>query len=111
MPSRSDGTTVTRTPFDFPVETKSITYKGVTYTFRELTVGENDTCRELATGPNPDDFDGRVMIRAMIVEGSVEPKIAMEDLEKIPQRLYAQFIEIINDLNDPATFQADPGNS
>ena len=110
MPSRSDGATVSRSPFEFPVETKSITYKGVTYTFRELTVGENDQCRELATGPD-DAFDGRVMIRAMIVEGAVEPKIEMEDLERVPQRLYAQFINIVNDLNDPETFKADPGNS
>jgi phage FluMu protein gp41 len=98
-----------RNPFDFPVETKSVKYRGVTYTFRELTVAENDLCRELATGPD-DTFDGRVMIRQMLVVGAVEPPMTMEDLEKVPQRLYAQFIDVVNLLNDPATFEEDPGN-
>lgn len=99
-----------RDPFEFPSETKSVTYKGVTYVFRELTVAENDLCRELATGPD-DSFDGRVMIRQMIVLGAKDPAMSMEDLEKVPQRLYAQFIDVVNSLNDPATFEADPGNS
>ena len=99
-----------RNPFDFPPETKSVTYAGVTYTFRELTVGENDVCRELATGPD-DTYDGRVMIRQMIVTGAVDPEMTIEDLDKVPQRLYAQFIDVVNDLNDPATFKEDPGNS
>ncbi len=117
MPRRSDGTTLTvvadesptRQPFDFPAETKSITYKGVTYTFRELSVAENDICRDLATGPD-DMFDGRVMIRQMIVIGAQDPEMTMEDLEKVPARLYAEFIRVVNDLNDPATFEVDPGN-
>ena len=117
MPSRSDRATVmeepvsiARDPFDFPVETKSVTYRGVSYTFRELTVAENDLCRELATGPD-ETFDGRTMIRQMIVTGAVSPEMTIDNLEKLPQRLYAQFIDAVNDLNDPATFQADPGNS
>jgi len=99
----------TRDPFDFPSETKSIAYKGVTYTFRELTVAENDLCRELATGTD-DSFDGRTMIRQMIVLGAQSPEMTLEQLEKVPQRLYAQFIDVVNELNDPATFEADPGN-
>jgi len=120
MPSRSDRASVTaeepvaikaapRDPFDFPSETKSVTYRGVTYKFRELTVSENDLCRELATGKE-DEFDGRTMIRQMIVIGAVEPEMTMDQLEKVPQRLYAQFIDVVNELNDPATFEADPGN-
>lgn len=118
MPSRSDRAAVieeqpvsiARDPFDFPVETKVVTYRGVSYKFRELTVAENDLCRELATAPD-DTFDGRVMIRQMIVAGAVEPEITMDQLEKLPTRLYSAFIDAVNDLNDPATFQADPGNS
>ena len=109
MSSRSDGTTVTRDPFDFPSDTREVAYKGVTYKFRELTVAENDLCRTLATGPD-DSFDGRTMIRQMIVIGAVEPEMTMEQLETVPQRLYAQFIDAVNELNDPATFEADPGN-
>lgn len=110
MTSATEEPAVTRNPFDFPVETKSVTYRGVTYKFRELTVGENDVCREAASGPD-DTFDGRTMIRMMIVTGAVEPAMSLEDLEKVPQRLYAQFIDAVNALNDPATFEADPGNS
>lgn len=104
---------IDRAPFDFPVETKSVTYKGVGYKFRELTVAENDLCRDAASGPD-DTFDGRIMIRQMIVIGAMEPEMTMEDLEKVPQRLYAQFINVVNDLNDPATFEdegEDGGNS
>lgn len=112
MPSRSDGATVTetRSPFDFPPETKSITYRGIEYKFRELSLHENDLCRELATGPN-DDYDGRVMIRQMIVMGAVEPEMTLDDLEKFPNRFYAQVVDLVNALNDPATFEVDPGNS
>lgn len=116
MPNRSDGATVTKLPvaassdaFEFPPQTKSVEYLGRTFVFRELTVGENDLCRELSTGPD-DTFDGRVMIRQMIVLGAMDPPMTLEDLDKVPQRLYAQFINLVNDLNDPATFEADPGN-
>lgn len=117
MPRRPDGATVTenepvsiaRQPFDFPAQTSEVKYKGVTYTFRELSVAENDLCRDLATGPD-DTFDGRVMIRQMIVLGATDPEMQMEDLEKVPARLYSEFIRVVNDLNDPATFEADPGN-
>jgi hypothetical protein len=101
--------TETRDPFDFPVEKKVVSYRGVDYTFRELTMSENDVCRELATSPDG-EFDGRTMIRQMIVIGAVEPEMTMDDLGKVPQRLYARFIDVVNELNDPATFQADPGN-
>jgi hypothetical protein len=120
VPNRSDGATLsvvkepeptkTRSPFDFPAATGSVEYMGVTYTFRELSVAENDLCREVATGPD-DEFDGRAMIRHMIVTGATQPEMTMEDLEKVPQRLYAQFITCVNNLNDPETFKADPGNS
>lgn len=117
MPNRPDGATVTKlpvaepnNPFEFAPITKDVTYQGRTYTFRELTVGENDLARELATNEK-DEFDGRVMIRQMIVLGAVAPAMTMDDLEKVPQRLYAQFINAVNDLNDPATFEEDPGNS
>lgn len=103
MPSR--GATVTkisevqRDPWDFPPNTKSVEYMGVSYTFRELTVAETDAAREAST--TDDKFDGRLMTRLMIVSGAVDPKMTMAELSKMPQRLYSQVIDAVNELNDP----------
>lgn len=101
---------------EFPPETATITYKGRAYTFRELTLGENDVCREAATGPDG-AFDSRAMMRQMIVQASVDPELTYDDLLTIPQRFYAQIVDLVNRLNDPDTLEGDkdkdedPGNS
>lgn len=101
-----------REPFDFIAIKKSVTYAGATYTFRELTVAENDLCRDGATNEKDQTFDGRLMMRLMICESSVEPKIDLEKLATFPQRLYAHIVDIVNELNDPDTLKdEDPGNS
>ena len=105
MPSRGTATVtkiedaVARDPWDFPPNTKSISYQGVEYVFRELTVAETDTAREAST--DGEKFDGRLMTRLMIVTGSVEPKMTLETLGKMPQRLYSAVVDLVNVLNDP----------
>lgn len=99
-----------RDPWDFPPNTKSVSYLGVDYLFRELTVAETDEARESSTAD--DKFDGRLMTRLMIITGSVEPKLDMEKLGKLPQRLYSVVVDAVNELNDPEALQAaDPKNS
>ena len=101
-----------RDPFDFQPLKKSVTYNGVTYVFRELTVAENDVCRDGATNEKDQTFDGRLMMRLMIAEASLEPKIDIETLAKFPQRLYAHIVELVSELNDPETLKdEDPGKS
>lgn len=103
---------VARDPFEFPFIKKSVTYGGVNYTFRELSVAENDECRDGATNDKDQTFDGRLMMRLMICTASVDPKIDLEQLSKFPQRLYSNIVDIVNDLSDPETLKDDdPGNS
>lgn len=97
-----------REPFAFVPATSSVTFQDVTYRFRELTVKENDECRELATAPDG-TYDGRKHMRLMICLGAVEPTIDPEQLESFPQRLYGRVLELVAGLNDEGT--VDPGNS
>jgi hypothetical protein len=73
-------------------------------------VEENDLCRDAATGPE-DKYDGREMMRQMIVLSALDPEMTRADIGKIPSRLYAHFVEAVNNLNDPDTLEEDPGNS
>jgi len=95
-----------RDPFAFVPATKEIAFQGVTYKFRELTVAENDECRETSTGPDG-TYDGRQHMRLMICMGSVEPKIDPEQLEQFPQRLYGKILELVANLNDEGTLDDD----
>jgi hypothetical protein len=101
-----------RDPLDYPYETATVHFKGASYTFRELTLGENDSCRELATDPEG-NIDGRSMMRAMVIESAVAPELDSDKLLKTPQRLYARFVDTVNRLNDPDSLDEkdeDPGN-
>lgn len=103
-------TKIARDPFDFPPNTKDITYQGVTYRFRELTVAETDQARE--DSMIGDKFDGRLMTRLMICASAQDPVMDLEQLAKLPQRLYAAVVDLVNDLNDPDALEKDdPGKS
>lgn len=100
-----------RDPFDFPANTDKVSYMGVDYTFRELTVKEIDDARDMSTdGTN---FDGRLMTRLMVANGSVEPKMDLDQLSNLPQRLYNAIVDCVNDLNNPDALGEEnkPGNS
>lgn len=95
-----------REAFDFVPASKYIVFQGITYTFRELTVAENDECRDLATDKDG-NYDGRTHMRMMICTGSVEPKIDPEQLTKFPQRLYGKILELVAELNDESTIETE----
>ena len=84
------------------------------FKFRELTVEENDMCREAATDKKDQTFNGRTMMRMMIVTSAVDPKLQLTDLVKLPQRVFARIVDFVNDLNDANTLATDdetePGN-
>lgn len=81
------------------------------FSFRELTVEENDTCRETATAKDG-TFNGRTMMRMMVTMSAIDPEIKLEQLNKLPQRVYAAIVEFVNDLNDSEslTDEGEPGN-
>jgi len=101
--SRSKG--VPAMAFEFA--TKELVIGETTYTFKELTVGENDFCADAAKGPDG-NIDGRKMMRLMVSKSSVEPKLTIEDLAEAPNRLYVKFCEVVNDLNIPDDEEESP---
>jgi hypothetical protein len=99
-----------RDPFDFPATTDKVSYLGVDYNFRELTVAEIDEARDMAT--DGEKFDGRLMTRLMICTAATEPKMSLEQLAKLPQGLYNAIVDKVNRLNDPDVLaEGEPGNS
>lgn len=101
-------TSIARDPWDFPPVEASTEYKGIKYKFRELTVAEVDQCRDDATING--EWDGRLMTRFMIVAAAVEPPMTLEQLGKMPQRLYSAVVTLVNDLNDPDSEEPDPND-
>lgn len=83
---------------EFPFAKETVEIAGNTFTFRELTVAENDACADAAQGPDG-NFNGRTMMRMMIIESSVEPKLTTEDLAKMPNRVYIKIYDVVNRLN------------
>jgi hypothetical protein len=93
----------------YVLESKTITVSGKSFTFRELTVSEMDLCREAAT--DDEKFDSIKMVRMMVVTSSVKPELRLEDIEKMPSRLYSHLWSFVNDLNDPDALSVKEGNA
>jgi hypothetical protein len=93
----------------YVLETKTVTVGGKTFRFRELTVSETDMCREAATMGG--EYDSIKMIRMMVVNSSIDPVITLEDIEKMPGRVYSHLWQLVNDLNDPDTLDITEGNA
>lgn len=110
MPSRVETVNeVKYDPFGTVTETLDLGARGK-FSFKELTVEENDNCREAATTKTKDGvetFNGRTMMRMMIIASAVEPKITQKDLANLPQRVYAQIVDFVNNLNDGASLDKD----
>ncbi len=85
---------------EFPFEEKTILVHGREFTFRELSVLENDQSAEKARKPD-DTIDGRLMMRFMVAAASVAPKLDVAALAKVPNKIYLQFATVVNDLNAP----------
>jgi hypothetical protein len=85
-------------PFDFLFEEKVLDLSGRKFTFRELSVAENDACIDAAREKDG-TINGRINMRMAIAKSSVEPKITVDDLAKLPNRVYLRFAEFVNDIN------------
>lgn len=84
-------------------------FRGVHYVFREITVGENDSCIDAATNPDGVSINNRTMTRLMILASCLEPKgFSLSDLTKLPYRAYAHIVTLVNDLNDEEKIPEDP---
>ena len=82
-------------------ETASVTHRGTTYTFRELSAEEYDQCVELSTTGEGDDksLDTVQLLRWMIIKGSLEPKLDPAALGKLPFSAVTKISRTVNDLH------------
>lgn len=93
----------------FEFETKSVTLQGKKFTFRELSVEENDACVDAARQPNG-DIDARAWTRFAIIKTIQEPKLDSAELSKLPNKVYLRMAEVINELNSYLDEEEEPGN-
>lgn len=93
--------TPTPTEIDEGFDQTSVTHKGTTYTFRELSAEEYDECVELASHGEGDDkqLDAVQMLRWMIVKGSLQPKLNASTLAKLPFSATTKISRAVNDLH------------
>jgi hypothetical protein len=87
-------------------DTTTVEHRGHSYTFRELSAEEYDKCVDLATSGEGEDknLDTVQMLRWMITKGSVEPKLSLDDLGKLPFSTVTRLSRAVNDLH----FAPDP---
>lgn len=83
---------------DFLFENKKLNLNGRDLVFRELSVKESDACIDAARKPDG-TFDGRINMRMIIAKSSVDPKISVDDIAKMPNRIYLRIAEFVNALN------------
>jgi hypothetical protein len=78
--------------------TRTATIGGTEYTFRELSVKENDACTTAARQADG-SFDGRIMMRLMVLKSIIEPNLNDSQLMELPQRLYLRLCDVVSDIN------------
>jgi hypothetical protein len=95
-------------PFDFAFAEREIDVDGHLFKFREMSVKENDACIDAARQPDG-MINGRINMRMMIAKSSVSPKITVDDLAGVPNRIYLKLAEFVNEINsiDDALDEAD----
>ena len=94
-----NGTPEGEDPFAFIFASKELDIDGRKFSFKELSVKENDQCLD-ASRQQDGTFDGRIHMRMMIAKSSVEPKITVDNLAGLPNRVYLRIAEFVNDLNN-----------
>lgn len=92
------------------LDTRTIVHQGKSYTFREITVDENDEALEAAKNPDGNTINTRVMNRMIITMSAIDPKISLDELGKFPHRLYQKIVDVVNELNDPDRVEEDPND-
>lgn len=91
-------TSVNGSLFDFAFTQRELDIDGRIFKFRELSVKENDACIDAAR-LRDGSINGRINMRMMIAKSSVDPKITVDDLTNIPNRVYLKLAEFVNDIN------------
>lgn len=71
---------------------------GQSFKLKELTVAENDACIDAARQPDG-DINGRTHIRMMITKSCLDPKLTVDDIASLPNRVYLRLAEAVSELN------------
>lgn len=113
----SRGSTAALSP-DFLEE--EVTARGLTYRFRELSIGDYDELVRKATikqanaitGEENDVIDNALLLKLMVLKCSVEPKLTAESLSNLPMRVVLKLNQTVNRMHygdEPATEKAPDG--
>ena len=113
MPSRvtAPAATIDEPADDTQALTASIHVRGKEYRFRELLTEEYDKLVKMAADED-DIVDRTLLLRLMVVEASVEPKLTPEGLAKLPYPIARRLNVLINDMhysNDEPQAAEDEG--
>ncbi len=104
------GEVKTEAPVVEGYDTRTVEHKGKSYTFREITVEENDAAMDAAKNPDGQTLNTKVMNRMIISTTAVEPKVGIDDISKMTHRLYQKIVDAVNELNDPDRVETDPND-
>lgn len=83
---------------DDEFRTATITARGKSYTFRELSTEQYDKLVTMSTDKD-DMVDRTVLLRLMACEASVEPKLTPNRLAKMPYPVARRIGTLINDMH------------
>ena len=82
---------------------EEVVARGVTYHFRELSIGEYDELVRKATTKRPNGLGGEdelidntVLLKLMVIKCSVDPKLTAESLSGLPMRVVMKFNSTVN---------------
>lgn len=95
----------------FGFGTKTIKIGNRDWTFRELSVEENDECSDAAQLPDG-KWSGRIAMRAMILRSAVDPKLTPDEIAALPISAYNAIVEAVNTVNSgDITVEGDDPNA
>jgi hypothetical protein len=93
---------------------EEVTVRGITYHFRELSIGEYDDLVTKATrkesnpltGDETEVVDNTVLLKLMVLRCCTDPKLTPESLASLPMRVVLKFNQTVNRMHygdEPAT--------
>lgn len=82
---------------------EELTVRGTTYRLRELSIGEYDelvrkatTSQTNALGETAETVDNAVLLKLMVIQCAVEPKLTAESLSRLPMRVVLKLNSTVN---------------
>jgi hypothetical protein len=84
----------------FEFEETSVDIKGQTFKLKELTTEKYDEAIRAATGAD-DDIDMVILLRMMLIDSLVEPKLESDDIARLPHSVTRKLTTAVNRLHFP----------